>query len=210
MNTATDGYYARVSLSFARKPDTDLIAFTRNVISLMTGNAQYPNPTPALATLTTAVNDFESKVHDALNGGKIEIAARNAASVALLAMLRQLAAYVQASCGADLLALLTSGFEAVRAPSPAGILPAPANPRLSLTGKSGELWFKFDRIANAQNYTIQTAAAAVGPWQDYDLSTASRVLIEALTPGQVCWARACANGSAGASEWSASTSAMAI
>lgn len=210
MNTSTDGYYARVSLSFARKIDTDLIAFTRNVISMLTCNAQYPSPTPPLTSLTTSVGDFESKVHEALNGGKIAIASRNAARVELLALLRQLAAYVQASCDADLLALLTSGFEPVRAPSPAGILPAPANPRLMLTGKSGELWFKFDRVTNAVNYSIQVATNANGPWQDYDLATTSRVLIEALTPGQVCWARSCANGSAGASEWTVPTSAMAI
>ena len=210
MNTSTDGYYARVSLSFAKKIDTDLIAFTKNVITLTTGNAQYPNPLPSLATLTTTVNDYESKVHEALNGGKIEIATRNAARLDILAMLRQLASYVQTHCDADLLALLTSGFDAVRAPSPAGILPAPSNPRLMLTGKSGELWFKFDRVTNAVNYSIQVATSANGPWQDYDLSTASRVLIDALTPGQVCWARSCANGSAGASEWSAPISAMAI
>lgn len=210
MNTATNGYYARVSLSFAKKTDTDLIAFTRNVIAMTTGNAQYPNPVPSLATLTTTVNDFESKVHDSLNGGKVEIAARNAARVDLLGQFRQLASYVQTHCNADLLALLTSGFEAVRAPSPAGILPAPANPSLSLTGKTGELLFRFDRVTNAQNYSIQTAVAAHGPWEDYDIFSASRNLLEGLTPGQMCWARACANGSAGASEWSTPTSAMAV
>ena len=210
MNSNTNGYYARVALSFAKKIDTDLIAFVRNVIALMTNNPQYPTPMPTLAVLTTSVNAFETAVHEALDGGKIAIATRNAARVELLSLLRQLAAYVQANCDSDLLALLTSGFEAVRAPSPAGILPAPANPRLMLTGKSGELWFKFDRVTNAVNYSVQVATSSSGPWQDYDLSTASRVLIEALTPGQVCWARSCANGSAGASEWTAPTSAMAI
>ena len=86
----------------------------------------------------------------------------------------------------------------------------PANPRLSLTGKTGELWFKFDRVTNAQNYTIQTATASSGPWEDYDLSGASRVLLEGLTPGTIYWVQACANGSAGASEWTAPISAMAI
>ncbi len=210
MNNSTNGYYARVSLGFASKVDTDLIAFVRNVITLMTGNAQYPAPNPALAALTTAVDDFETKVHDALNGGKIEIATRNAARVEMLSLMRQLAAYVQGNCGADLLALLTSGFDAVRAPSPAGILPPPQNPRLTLTGKSGELQFKFDRVANAANYSLQTATSSAGPWLDYDLSTASRAIIDGLTPGTNVWARACANGSAGASEWSTPTTAMAV
>ena len=210
MNNATNGFYARVALSFARKVDTDLIAFVRNVIALMTGNTQYPTPTPTLAVLTTAVNAFETAVHEALNGGKIVIATRNAARVELLALMRQLAAYVQASCQADLLLLLGSGFAAVRAPSPVGVLPAPQNPRLTYTDKSGELLLKFDRVTNAANYSVQTAPAATGPWADEDISTATRVVIGGLTPGEVLWARACANGSAGASEWSMPATAMAI
>jgi hypothetical protein len=201
MNTANNGYYARVALSFARKVDTDLIAFVRNVIALMTNNPQYPTPSPALATVTTSVNDFETAVHDALDGGKIAIATRNAARASLLALIRQ---------HADLLALLSSGFAAVRAPSPVGTLPPPQNPRLVLTDKSGELLFRFDRVGNAYNYSVQTAASANGPWEDEDLSTSTRVIIGGLTPGEVIWARACANGSAGASEWTAPTTAMSL
>lgn len=69
MNTAVNGFYSRVSLGFARKIDTDLIAFTRNVVTLMTGNAQYPTPSPTLAIITTSVDAFEVAVHDALDGG---------------------------------------------------------------------------------------------------------------------------------------------
>ena len=210
MNTATNGFYARVALGFARKIDTDLIAFVRNVITLMTNNTQYPNPTPSLPALTTSVDAFETTVHDALDGGKIAIATRNAARVELLAQVRQLAAYVQANCNADLLALLGSGFDPVRAPSPVGVLPAPQNPRLSLTERSGELLFRFDRVGNAVNYSVQTAPAATGPWTDEALSTAARVTIGGLSPGETIWARACANGSAGASEWTAPTTAMAV
>lgn len=210
MNNATNGFYARVAMSFARKIDTDLIAFARNVIALITGNAQYPTPTPTLAVLTTSVNAFETAVQEALDGGKIVIATRNAARVELLALLPQLAAYVQGSCKADLPALLSSGFAAVRAPSPVGALPPPQNPRLTYTDKSGELLLKFDRVTNAASYSVQTAPTAVGPWADEALSTSTRVVIRGLTPGETVWARACPNGSKGASEWTAPTTAMAI
>ncbi len=210
MNTSTDGYYARVALSFAIKIDTDLIAFVRNVIAMMTDNTNYPNPLPTLAEVTTSVGDFETAVHAALDGGKIAIATRNAARVSLLALVRQLAAYVQLHCQADLLVLISSGFDAVRAPSPAGQLPAPQNPRLSITDKSGELLFKFDRVKNANNYSIQTAPTATGPWEDEPLTTTSRNIIGGLAPGEVLWVRAAANGSAGPSEWSVPTTAMAI
>ena len=209
MNSSNNGFYARVALSFTRKINTDLIAFVRNVITLMTGNSQYATPTPTLAAVTTSVDAFETQVHDALDGGKIIIATRNAGRQELLALIRPLAAYVQATCDADLLALLGSGFDAVRSPSPVGVLPPPTNPRLTLTGKSGELKMIFDRVKNAANYSIQTAPSAVGPWTDEILSTTTRVIIGGLIPGEILWARTCANGTAGASEWSAPTTAMA-
>ena len=206
----TNGFYARVALGFARKIDTDLIAFVRNVITQMTNNTQYPAPQPALTVVSASVDAFETAVHDAMDGGRIAIATRNAARAELLAFMRQLAAYVQASCGADLLALLGSGFDAVRAPSPVGVLPAPQNLRLSLSGTSGELLLRFDRVNNAANYSVQLAESAAGPWEDQDLSTSTRVTIDGLTPGKVYWARACANGSAGASEWGGPATAMAV
>ena len=210
MNTSINGYYPRVLLSFTRKLDTDLIAFVRNVVTLTTGNAQYPAPKPTLAEVTTSVDAFEEAVHTALDGGKIAIAARNAARQALLGVMRQLAAYVQGNCDADLLALISSGFDAVRAPSPATVPTAPQNPRLSLTDKSGELLFRFERGDNVQNFSIQSAATANGPWKDEGLSSSARYLFEGLKPGETTWARSCANGSSGSSEWSTPTTAMAV
>jgi hypothetical protein len=101
-------------------------------------------------------------------------------------------------------------FEAIRTPSVVGVFPAPQNLRLEYTGMSGELLLKFDRVINANNYSVQTAASSEGPWEDQGLSTTVRVNIDGLTPGKVCWARVCANGSAGASEWGGPATAMAV
>jgi hypothetical protein len=209
-NMKTTGMYPRVSLSFTKRSDTDLIAFTRNVIALMTKNAQYSKPSPTLAVVTTAVDALEKAVHDALDGGKIAIATRNAARAEVLSLLRQLAAFVTGNCNSDLLMLLSSGFQPVKAPSPVGVLPAPQNLRLSLTGISGEMYLRFDRVTNAATYSIQTAQSPDGPWEDQNLSTSTRVTITDLTPGKVYWVRARANGSAGPSGWSGPATAMAV
>lgn len=210
MTPKETGFYPRVSLSFAPKIDTDLIAFTRNVITMMTGNTNYPTPSPTLAVITTSVDALEVAVHDALDGGKIAIATRNAARNELLALLRQLAAYVTGNCNATVLTLIGSGFDAVRTPSSVGVLPAPQNLRLDYTGMSSELLLRFDRVSNAANYSVQSANSPDGPWQDQDLSTTTRVTIAGLTPGKVSWVRACANGSEGASEWGGPATAMAV
>jgi hypothetical protein len=206
----TNGSYPRVSLAFARKLVTELIAFARNIITLMTGNPQYPTPSPTLAAITTAVNALETAVHEALDGGKIAIATRNAAQAEVLSLLRQLASYVTGNCDADLVLLLSSGFEPVKAPSPVGVLPAPENLRASLTGISGQLHLRFDRVANAVNYSVQTAQSPDGPWEDQELSTSTRVLITDLTPGKVYWVRAQANDSAGPSGWGGPANAMVV
>jgi hypothetical protein len=206
----TNGSYPRVSLAFTRKIFTGLIAFARNVVVLMTGNANYPTPSPTLKVITTAVDALETAVQEALDGGKIAIATRNAARAELLSLLRQLASYVTGNCNADLVLLLSSGFEPIKAPSPAGVLPAPENLRLSLTGISGELYLRFDRVVNAVNYSVQTAQSPDGPWEDQDLSTSTRVTIKDLTPGKVYWVRAQANGSAGPSGWGGPATAMVV
>ncbi len=210
MNSAINGLLARVSLAFGYLLNTQLIAFVRNVITLMTGNAQYPTPVPTLAAVTTSVDAFETTVHEALDGGKLAIATRNAARVDLLTLTRQLAAYVQGHCGDDLVCLLSSGFEAVKAKSPSYLPEIPANQRLEQTGSTGELMLKFDRVANANNYTIQSATSPDGPWEDRGLATTTRVTIDGLTAGQVYWARACANGSKGSSDFGGPATAMAV
>ena len=43
---------------------------------------------------------------------------------------------------------------------------------------------RFDRVTNASNYSVQTAPEATGPWADEDISTATRVVIGGLTPGE--------------------------
>jgi len=91
-----------------------------------------------------------------------------------------------------------------------GVLPAPENLRLSITGISGELFLRFDRVHNAANYSVQVATNPDGPWQEQALSTSTRVTIDGLTPGKVYWVRAAANGSAGSSGWGGPATAMAV
>ena len=59
----------KVSLGFAKLPDTELDNFAQSVIDAMTGNATYPTPPVTLANLQTAKNDFTAKVAAAQAGG---------------------------------------------------------------------------------------------------------------------------------------------
>lgn len=65
-------------------------------------------------------------------------------------------------------------------------------------------------MSNALNYSTETATSPDGPWGDQRLSTKTTVPIGDLTPGTVYWARVCANGASGSSDWSVPTTAMAV
>ena len=210
MNTSVNGSYARASYAFVALINTQLIAFLRNVITLMTGNAQYPTPSPTLEVMKAAVDAFETAVHEALDGGKIAIATRDAQRVEVLSLARQLASYVDGHCNNDLVTLLSSGFTGVKAKSHSYVPAAPGNQRLQYTGKSGELMLRFDRISNAMNYSIECATSPEGPWEARGLSTTTRVTLDNLTPGKVYWARASANGAAGSSDFGGPATAMAV
>jgi hypothetical protein len=49
------------------------------------------------------------------------------------------------------------------------------------------LLFKFDRVNNVLNYSVQSAESPDGPWEDQDLSSSTRVIIAGLTPGKMYW-----------------------
>ena len=211
MITNAGKLFARVSYDFVRLVDARLITFVRNVITLLGGlTAIYSKPQPPLATMTTAVNTFDLAVQTALNGGKIEIGARNAARAEVLSLTRQLAAFVQGNCLDDVQNIIATGFSAVRGPSPAAPMTPPQNQRLEYTDMSGEMRLTFRSVPNARNYSIQTATTAEGPWVDHPLSTSVRVVLPELAPGKVIWARARANGAAGTGEWGGPATTMVI
>jgi hypothetical protein len=112
----------KVSMGFAKLPDTELDNFTNGVFKGMTDNAAtYPTPPVTMANLQTARNDFTAKIAAAKAGGPADTAAKNNSRQELLGMLRQLVSYVQINCNNDMALLLGSGFQAMstnRAQSP--------------------------------------------------------------------------------------------
>lgn len=203
---------AKVSLSFARATDGKLVIFTDSVIAKMTGNAEYPNPTPSLASVQTSLTAFQNALAEAKDGGSAKTALKNAAREVLVDKLRSLALYVQQECGDDLAVLLSSGFEATKAPTPAGVLPAPQEVTLTQGTLAGSLNLRGRPVPNAGAYEAQktTAIANANSWESVGQFTAAGMTVEQLTPGTTYWARLRAIGSAGPDAWSEPVSAIAI
>lgn len=203
---------AKVTLSFARATDASLITFGDSVIDKMTGNAEYPEPSPTLASVQTSLTAFQSALAEAKQGGPAKTAAKNAARTTLLDKLRSLALYVQKECGGDLAILLTSGFEAIKPPTPAGVLPAPQQVTLTQGTLSGSLDLRGRPVSNAGSYEAQTTTTIDNPasWESVEQMTSARMSLGGLEPGKTYWARLRAIGSFGPGAWSEPVCAIAV
>jgi hypothetical protein len=186
-----------------------LDAFTENIIKCMTGNTHYATPIPPIPAVSTGLASFTTALAAAAGGGKVLTAAKNEQRENLLAILRQLAAYVQGACGNDLAWLLSSGFSATSNNRSQTPLAQPAI--LGITnGTSMALTLNVEPVANAKAYGVRHSTTA-GTWLDGGTYTqARRIVVPGLTPGLVYTFQVRAIGGAtGYSDWSDPISHMA-
>jgi len=192
--------------------DAQLITRTGGILSAMNDNPSYPVPSPALAGITTALEDFTAAVSAAVDGGKALNAVKRAKRAALVALLRQLASYVQVTANGNLAVLMSSGFPAQKTQrQPIGVLPPPANVTLTFGARSGELRGTASPVAGAAiyNWQLSTAAAPSVVLQTMQ-TTASNAVFPGLTPGVTYNAMVNVVGSAGPSGWAGPASQIAV
>ena len=184
--------------------DSTLVTDAETIVTSMTNNSAYPTPSPALAAITTAINDFSVAINNAADGGTTLTAIKKAKRSALCTLLRHLASYVHVACNADMAALLSSGFP-IQKPTrtPAGILPAPATPVLKTGSRTGDLVAITSPVQNAYAYNWRVAlSSAPGDYEQEIQATAASVTFSGLTPGELYLVDVNALGSAGPSDWS--------
>lgn len=204
-----------VSLDFAHATDTGLDDFANGVHDHMDGNPTYPTPPVTMAALATAITDYSDAVAAAADGGPTSTAAKNNARAALIAILRQLASYVDDNHGNDMEKLLSSGFKAQSTSHAQSPLPKAEILRIT-NGNSGQLLITVRKDPNARGtelrYALIGAGGTPGPWQAAPMSTKTRnIPLDGLTPGQSYAVQARGfGGSTGFGDWSDSQIHMSM
>jgi hypothetical protein len=194
---------ARIAVSFLLvDKDAQLLVDSARILTMMTGNAAYPTPDPALADITTARNSYAAAV-TAAKDSRIGLKLRVQQRASLVALLRTLAHYVQVTSGGDLPTLLASGFPAQRARGPVGELPAPANLRLSRGKVSGQVIARCDPVARAGAYLWRYALSTTPTaWLPVVTTVSARAVLNGLVPTASYLAQVGVVGSAGQGNWS--------
>lgn len=78
-----------------------LITYADAVVKGMTGNANFPNPSPALTLVAAAMTDLQNAETAALARTKGAVAIRNAKRTVLVSLLKQVRSYVQSIVDAN-------------------------------------------------------------------------------------------------------------
>ncbi len=201
------------TIGFVRN-DTDalFLIHAQTILAAMTGNPNYPTPTPTLAAVTTGVNEYAAALSAAAAGGRELTAIKNAKRAILAALLRELASYVAVACKGSMPTLLSSGFPTQKPmPTPTGVLPAPTTPVLSLGARTGEL--NADTTPQVNSYIYNWRIALASKPDDYiqrTQTTAASKVFGGLTPGQIYTVEVNVMGSAGPSDWSDAATLMVV
>ena len=199
---------ARIKLNLSRLPLTEKIAKARQIVTALTANTDFPTPTPALAGVTTASNDVEAAytaVQTVRQEAKTATTDQNTKEDILDRLLMQLASYVEAVAGDDLVVIQSAGM-GVRGPAistgetptqPAAIAPTAGD-------HDGEVDLSWEPVLGARSYVIEISPdpPTEKSWTHAGVSTRSRFTVSGLTSGTRYWFRVAAVNANGQSGWS--------
>lgn len=193
-------------IGFGDMKDDQLSTAATTIIAAMTGNTNFPTPTPPLTDVQALLDDYSAKLAIARKRGSPEdTAIKDESIVPLVAALQRLGYYVNSVANGQLSILLSSGF-ATNSPSTPTVTPGVVdNVRLSDALQSGQARLDFAKQAKVRvyEYCYRKVQVPEASWSDRLTTTSSRGnIIAPLEVGQYYEARVRAVNSKGAGDWS--------
>lgn len=184
----------QIKLDLQGKTVPQKIQFLRDIVTQMTGNANYTTPNPALTVITTKANALEAALG-------AQATAQQAAKTATTnletkegeadASLNSLSNYVWETSGGDEAKIQTAGMT-LRAPkTPTTSLPAPQGVTATAGDEEGELDLVWEPVLKSKGYEIQISAdpATSTSWTFAETSTGSKTTLTGLPSGSKIWVR---------------------
>ena len=197
----------KVKLNLRGLSIPEKLARGRQIVTALTGNANFPSPQPTLAMVTTAINDLDTASaasQRARQEARARTSEQNQKEDAFDQILTQLAAHVESVSGDDETKIMSAGMD-VRAPaSPSSELATPEGLAATASDHEGEIDLQWNSVDGARTYMIQRSAdpPTSESWKHETASTRSSVTIQGLTSGTKYWFRVASVGAQGQSGWS--------
>lgn len=171
-----------VKLGFLRLSVEQKIVKARAVVAAMTGNPNFPTPSPTLADVTIAVDALEL-AQQALPGGPDETEIRDIREQELDVLMSDLQIYVEGIAQGNPEVVLSSGMETRDPKSPVGILSAPAELTIKQGPADGQVKLKWTSVKKNSGYRIEGTTNPAEGWPMVYQSEKARLSIYDLEPG---------------------------
>jgi hypothetical protein len=184
------------------------VEFGRQVITSITGNSNFPTPSPALTVVGTACTDLETAYNNAEQArllAKSKTAIQNQKEAAFNDVMNQLANYVENTSGGDEAKIKSSGMRPkAKAVKSVSVLSKPENLSATTGDKNNEIDLHWDKIAGTNSYEIEICPDPLDntKWQHNKTVTKTKATITGLTSGLRYWFRVAAVNAKGESGWS--------
>jgi hypothetical protein len=181
MTNVKTSHRSLAALKLPKQP-VALVAYATGVVKAMTGNPQFPAPVPPLATVTQAINELQTAETAAQSRIKGAVTTRNEKHTALVAILQQLRAHIQAVADANVengASIIESAGVAVRkvpvrAPRVFDATPGPVSGTVKLVARSA---------ATRSSYEWQYSADGGKTWVIAPATLQAKTTVLGLTPG---------------------------
>ena len=191
-----------VALKLAKLPIPQKIAKARFIITAMTGNTSFETPSPALADITTKINELEAAYMLAQNGGADGTANMHAKEFQMELSLKSLAAYVETIANSNIPTAegvaLSSGMS-IKSPASQSARDFHVKP----TDNPGEVKLT-TRHEDRSTYIWQMTndPAGITGWITIGQATQARLIKNGLTSGTRYYFRVATIGKEGQQPWS--------
>jgi hypothetical protein len=193
----------KLNSGFTKLADDQFDNKAQSIVAALTGNANFPSPTPTLASITSQLTAYQSAL--AMQPGQARDAQVTATRTLLADSLDKLARGLELTPNVTDAMLATSGFDLRKSPVfSAETVAAPGNVRLKQTGVSGVVQVMCDAVPRASAYELQyTQNPNDNSWTDGGTFASTRGIgITGLTRSKDYWARVRAIGTNGPGPWS--------
>jgi hypothetical protein len=198
---------AKAKLNFRRLSVPEKVAKAKQVVTSLTDNPNFPNPSPSLAAMTAGINELEAAYRTtqaAKQSLKSSVSDQSAKEDRLDQLMSQSASYVESVAGNDEKLIHEAGMDTKAAASAPSQVSIPTGLEVTTGDKDGELDPSWDKVAGARSYVIQISLdpPTATSWTHAGTSTKSSTTITGLNSGTRYWFRVAAVGASGQSGWS--------
>jgi hypothetical protein len=168
--------------NFGRLTEGSLGDFGLHIGTKMTGNTNFTTPPFPIPSLITATNNFNTSVAACVNGTPLDTVNKLNLATALLALLNQLATYVELTANNDPAKILSSGFS-LASTSRTPLAPGMTSISAVTNVASGKLGLAVAVADNAWAYIVEYTNLTTNAVKTLVFTDPHGMVLTGLTPG---------------------------